>query len=134
MLFIKWQYCAGTVLLALAFLSYSTIYAYQVNAKKEPGEPGRKNYPPHSIWMAPIVVPMLFVVDILFFILGSLAFGVFLVFFPFTLLLFQSQESFLTRWMRELALKVGTDLLEINTELLVMAGLYRPPVRQTSAS
>jgi cell division protein FtsW (lipid II flippase) len=134
MIFIKWQICAGTALLTLVFLSFSTVYAYQVNAKKEPGESGRKNYSPHSVWMAPIIVPFLFIVNAPFFILGSLAFGAFLVIFPFTLLLFQSQESFLTRWMRELTLKIGTALLEINTELLVMAGLYRPPTRQTSAS
>ncbi|MFZ5820688.1 MAG: hypothetical protein ACOYYJ_12385 [Chloroflexota bacterium] len=132
MIFLTWKYCLGSVSFILVFMFASAFYTYHVNAKRDSGDPEKRDYSPHSRWLAPIVVPMLFVINIPFFILGSLVFGIFLVVFPFTLLLFR--KPFFIKWIQQLALKVGTALLEIDTELLVMAGLYRPPARQTSAS
>ncbi len=132
MLFQSLPCCATTGLVIVLFLFISARYTYSVNEKKNTADPTKKAFAPLSCWRAPLLVPVFLLINIPAFIVVSLVFGIFLVIFPFTLLLFR--KPFFIKWIQQLALKVGTALLEIDTELLAMAGLYQPPARQTSAS
>ncbi len=132
MIFLEWQCCAGISISIFLFLFFSTFYAYEANKRKKADDPTKRAYLPHSRWRAPIVVPILVVINTPIFVLVSLAFGVFLVLFPFALLLFR--KPFFVKWIEKLAFKVGTALLDMDTKLLTMAGLYRPPLRQASLS
>jgi hypothetical protein len=110
-----------------AFIIFSAFYSYRVNSRRKPDDPEKKDYSPYGPWLAPIILPPLFLVNTFFLILSSLAFGFFLVLFPFTLLLFR--KPFLIKWILKQALKIGNWVLVINTELLKAAGFHPTPIR-----
>lgn len=120
----------GSLLLVLLFSC--TYYAYGVNEKKDADEPTKKSYAPFACWRVPIVAPIFLLINIPVFVLSSMAFALFLIFFPFALLMFR--KCWLIEWIRKQALKIGMTLLEIDTRLLIAVGLYRPPIRQISAT
>lgn len=93
-----------------------TFYAYRVNEKKAPGDPEKRDFSPNAIWLAPFTLPVLIAFNVISLILSSLMFGIFLILFPFALLLFR--KPFLIQWISKQALKVGNLLLKINTKLL----------------
>ena len=122
MIFIHWKLWASGCGVVLAFIIFSALYAYRINAQRAPDDPKKKDYSPLSPWLAPIILPLLLLANILFTILSSLAFGFFLVLFPLSLLLFR--KPFLIKWILKQAQKVGTLILEIDTELLKLVGFH----------
>ena len=127
MLFSQGKVCLGSCLFIYVFIIFSGFYAYWVNAKRATDDPQKRDYSPYAPWIAPLTLLILAFVNFLFFIVYSLLFGIFLVIFPFTLLLFR--KLFLIKWILKLAQKIGNKLLIINTELLRAAGFYTP-IRQ----
>jgi hypothetical protein len=127
MIFTQGKVCLGSCLFIYVFIIFSGFYTYYVNAKRAPDDPQKRDFSPYAPWIAPLTLPILALVNLLFFIVYSLLFGVFLVIFPFTLLLFR--KPFLIKWILNLAQKIGNKLLLINTELLRATGFYIP-IRQ----
>jgi len=109
-------------MIPIAIIIVASLYAYQVNARKAPDDPSKKDYSPYAPWLTPISLPLLIIFNIIFFVLSSLVFGVFLVLFPFALILFRGPFIFI--WMSKQALKIGNLVLKVNTELLRATGFH----------
>lgn len=109
-------------MIPIVFIIAASLYAYQVNARKAPGDPSKRDYSAYAPWITPISLPLLLIFDVIVFVLSSLAFSVFLVLFPFALILFR--RPFIFIWIGKQALKIGNYMLKVNTELLRMAGLH----------
>lgn len=91
-------------------------YAYYVNSKRPDDDPKKKNYHPAAILFAPFTLPLLIFGTISIFILRALTYGVFLILFIITLLMFgNSSES---SWLENIATKIGNALLKTNTLLI----------------
>lgn len=108
----------------LGFVIFSAMYAYHTNAKRAPDDPEKKDFAPQAVFLAVITLPLLLVVDLLFLLLYTIAFGIILLFLPLVLLLFR--KPLLIPWILKQALKVGNKLLEVNTAMLRASGFYRP--------
>lgn len=106
------------------FIFFCAAYAYRVNAKRAEDDPEKRDFSPYAVLLAPVILPILLIVNLLYLILSGLAIGVFLLLFPFALLLFR--KPFLIQWILKQALKIGNQLLEVDTALLRATGLYRP--------
>jgi uncharacterized protein YwbE len=127
MILIQWRLWAFGCLVILVFIIFSAFYVYRINAQRAPDDPKKKDYAPYAPWLAPFILPPLLLVNILFAILSSLAFGFFLVLFPLTLLLFR--KPFLIKWILKQAQKVGNLILEIDTELLKTVGFHPATIK-----
>jgi hypothetical protein len=127
MILIHGKIFAISCMIIQSIIVLSVIYAYQVNAKRTPDDPEKKEYSLLAILLIPIVWPFLMVLYILFLILSSILFGAFLILFTFALLLFR--KPFLIKWILKQAESIGNDLLKINTALLRAIGLYSPPLK-----
>ena len=117
--------CAAIPIVLLIIIP--SLYAYQVNARKAPDDPSKRDYSPYAPWITPISLPVLFIFYVIVFVLSSLAFGIFLVLFPFALILFR--KPFIFKWIGKQALKIGNFVLKVNTELLRLAGLHSSPTK-----
>ena len=122
--------CLGSCIITQAIIFFSSLYTYQVNARRAPDDPKKRDYSPYAPWIAPISLPILLIFNAIVFILSSLAFGIFLVIFPFTLLLLR--EPFIFKWIRKQALRIGHFALKINTELLRLAGFHQTTIRYSA--
>ena len=120
MIFLYGEFFAIICITIPIILTLCSIYAYQVNAKRAPDDPEKKNFHPAAPWLAPIVLPPLLLANIVILIVSSLMFSIFLVLFPFALLLFR--KPFLIIWIQKQALKVGNWILKINTGVLQVIG------------
>lgn len=109
-------------MIPIVFIIGSSFYAYLVNARKALDDPSKRDYSPYAILIAPISLPLIIVFNVLLLILISLAFGLFLVIFPFTLLFFR--KPFLFKWISKQALKIGNFALKVNTAILRTMGFY----------
>ena len=118
----QWIFWITSCLIIQALITFSAYYAYRINTKRAPGDSEKREYARYAPWLAPIVMPLLVLFNIPLFILSSLAFGLFLVLFPFLLLLFR--KPFLIKWILKQTLKVGNSILSINTELLKLIGFH----------
>ena len=127
MIFIHWKLWASGCGIVLAFIIFSAFYAYWANAQRAPDDPKKKDYSPYAPWLAPFILPLLLLVNILLAILSSLAFGFFLVLFSLTLLLFR--KPFLIKWILKQAQKVGNLILEIDTKLLKLVGFHPSTIK-----
>ena len=127
MIFTQWKLCGGGCTIIFAIIFLSAFYSYQVNSRREPNDPEKKDFLPHSLWLAPIILPLLLLTNAVFLIFSSLAFGLLLVLFPFMLLTFR--KPFLIKWIHKQALKIGNGILTINTELLKAAGFHPTPIK-----
>jgi len=121
MIFIHWRFWTFGCFIILIFVVLSSLYAYRANAKRADGDPKKKYFSPYALWLVPIVLPVLALFNFMVFFLTGLMFGIFLLLFPFSLLLFR--EPFLLKWIRKQALKIGNMMLYINTRLLQALGL-----------
>jgi hypothetical protein len=121
--------CIGSCTIIPIILVLCGLYAYQVNAKRAPDDPLKRDYSPYAPWIAPISFPLIIIFNAVLFIFSSLAFGVFLVLFPFALLLLR--RPFLFKWISKQALKIGNFVLKVNTELLRVAGFHPTSIRYT---
>jgi hypothetical protein len=122
--------CLGSYIIFEVILFFSAFYTFQVNARRSSDDPMKKDYSPYAPWLTPISLPLLLIFNAIVFVLSSLAFGIFLVIFPFTLLLFR--EPFLIKWIKKQALKIGHFALKINTELLRLAGFHPTSIRYSA--
>ena len=127
----RWlPYCLGSCIIIQAIIFFSSVYTYQVNARRASDDPMKKDYSPYAPWIAPISLPLLLIFNAIVFVLSSLTFGIFLVIFPFTLLLFR--EPFIIKWIKKQVLKIGHFALKINTELLRLAGFHPTSIRYSA--
>ena len=124
MLFDQWELSCGCCTTIQTIIIASAFYTYNINAKRSPNDPEKRYYAPYAPWLAPFTLPILILFNVPIIILSSLAFGVFLIVFPLTLLLFR--KPFLFKWIRKQALRIGTWTLKVNTKLLELTGFYTP--------
>jgi hypothetical protein len=130
MLFINGQVyfevCLGTGVLFILFLFYCALSAYRENAKQHPDDSDKKDYPRASLWLTP-ATPFLWLGRLIILAPWSIVFGVFLVLFPFILIIFHPlpENTFIQRFI----LKVGNGVLKLNTRLLLALGLHAKPVQ-----
>ncbi len=127
MIFMHQEVCLGFCTLIPIILTFCSLYAYHVNARRAPDDPEKKDFAPYAPWLAPVILPPLVLADAFFLILSSLALGLFLVLFPFALLMFR--KPFLIKWIRKQALKIGNWILVINTEILRVAGFHPTSIK-----
>ena len=127
MIWNQWKFWTISCAVIQVFIIFSAIYAYQTNAKRTSDDPEKKGYPPYAPWLAPFILPLLALINIPFYILFSLTFGLFLILFPFSLLLFR--KPFLIKWILKQTLKTGDRILKINTRLLQVVGLSTKPTK-----
>ena len=127
MIFIHWKLWASGCGVVLAFIIFSALYAYRINAQRAPDDPKKKDYSPYAPWLAPCILPPLLLFNALLAILSGLAFGFFLVLFSFTLPLFR--KPFLIKWILKQAQKVGNLILEVDTELLRTVGFHPTAIK-----
>jgi len=109
-------------IIAIFFIIGPALYAYRVNDRKAPDDPSKRDYSPYAPWITPISLPLLLILYGIVFVVSSLAFGMFLILFPFALLLFR--KPFLFIWISEQALKIGNFALKVNTKILRAMGFY----------
>jgi hypothetical protein len=126
MIFLQWKVCMGSCAFIFVCTILCAFYAYHVNARRAADDPEKKEFSPYALWLAPIIIPLLIFADVFILILSSLAFGFFLVLFPFALLLFR--KPFLIKWILKLAQRIGNKILKINTKLLRALGFYPTPI------
>ena len=124
MILVQWKLWIIFCVAIQAFIIFSAIYAYRTNAKLAHDDPEKKAFSPYAIWIAPVTLPLFILVNVFILILSSLAFGLFLLLFPFALLLFR--KPFLIKWILSQAQRIGNKILKINTGLLRAAGIYPP--------
>lgn len=127
MILIQWRLWAFGCVIVQAFILFSALYVYRINAQRAPDDPKKKDYSPYAPWLAPFILPPLLLVNILLAVLSGLAFGFFLALFPFTLLLFR--KPFLIKWILKQAQKVGNLILDVDTELLRAVGFHPTAIK-----
>ena len=111
------------------FITLIAFSAYQVNSRRMPGNPKKRDYQPAAIVLAPITFLVLTPLAILLFILLVVFYGVFLIFFAFLLITFRRPFIFIL-WNR-FATWVGEPLLKIGTYLILLPfRLINPKLRQ----
>ena len=124
MIFSHWEICGGScafILLLLALCAYS---AYRENIKREFDDPKKKDFHPFSPWLTPITL-ILWFARYAFLAPWSVLFGIFLIIFPFILILLRpvSPDDPIKRFI----LKIGNGILKINTSLLHTLGFQQVP-------
>jgi hypothetical protein len=126
MIFIQGKVCLGTGALFILFLFYCAFSVYRVNAKRQPDDPDKKDYPPPSLWLTP-VTPFIWVVRLIILTPWSIVFGIFLIAFPFILIIFRPlpENDPIQRTIR----KIGNGVLKLNTKLLLALGLHAKPIQ-----
>ena len=126
MIFLQWRICTGISFLFILFLMYCAFSAYHVNLERDPDDPEKKDFASVSPWLAP-ATPFLWLGRMIFLAPWSILFGIFLVVFPFILIIFRPlpEDDPITRFV----LKVGNGVLNINTRFLHAMGLEAKPVQ-----
>ena len=126
MLFIQGKVCLGTGALFILFLFYCASSAYRVNAKRQPDDSDKKDYPRSSLWLTP-ATPFIWLGRLIILAPWSIVFGIFLVIFPFILIIFRPLPE--NDPFQRAILKVGNDVLKLNTKLLLALGLHTKPIQ-----
>lgn len=109
--------CPGFILLSLIIWALAG-YSYRVNAKRPADDPGKRDFNPAAIYLAPITWPLFLFGYISLLIVKALTYGVFLILFTGALLVFQQSSL---PWLDNTAAWIGDKLLEANTFLIRMA-------------
>ncbi len=126
MIYYFWPNCLGIALFIILFISFCAFVAYRVNADRQADDTEKKDFSPLSPWLAPIT-PVAWLVRWIVLAPWSLLFGLFLIIFPFILILFRPLPE--DDPIKRLVLKIGDSVLEINTKLLIALGLHSKPIR-----
>jgi len=130
MIFTHWKFCSATCALVFLFLVYSAFAAYRVNKERKSDDPEKKDFHSLSPWLAP-ATPFLWLVRFLVLAPWSIPFGLFLILFPFMLIILRPISP--NDPLRKFILKFGNGVLKINTRLLHALGLQVPqPIRLLS--
>jgi hypothetical protein len=120
----------------LYFLSVwgAMLFAYRRNNQLPEDSPQKREYHLRAILMAPftlsVVLPVLVSGYLLFIIVRSLLFGIFLILFPIVLLVFRNFS--IIEWLLDKSEKTGRTLLRLNMFILRLFGLA--PLRASVAS
>lgn len=102
--------CAAPILLL-----YCAFFAYRVNRQREPDDPEKREISFVAVLMAPLT-PFFLFAKLITLIPSSIMFGIFLVIFPFLMLLLKPLPG--SGLITKLMLKVGDFLLKVNMSLL----------------
>lgn len=131
MIFINGIYLIATIIigiflfLSLLFLIFCAIFAYRKNSDLAPDDPKKKNFSHLAPWLTPIT-PILWLGEMILLAPWSILFGIFLILFPFILIIFRPLPED-TAFKRSI-LKVGNGILKINTQILHAIGLHPKPI------
>lgn len=109
----------------IVFAMLCATSAYYANAQRSPDDPQKRACHPIVILLAPVILPLQFMVSIVRFILTVLLFGVVLILLPIALIAFR--ESTFLRSLKKLATGIGNTLLDANTSV---APLVKPESAQ----
>ena len=122
MIFTQWKVCLGGCILVPIILTLVAFYTYRENTKREPDDPQKRFYHPFSPWLTPIT-PFFWLARYVFLAPWSILFGLFLIIFPFMLILLRpiSPDDPIKRFI----LKIGNGILKINTSLLHALGFQQ---------
>ena len=126
MLFTYWKVCLGIGIFFILFLFYCAFSAYRVNAKRQPDNPDKKDYPPQSLWIIP-VTPFIWLVRLIILAPWSVVFGIFLIAFPFILIIFRPLPE--NDPVQRAIHKVGNGVLNLNTKLLRAMGFHAKSIQ-----
>lgn len=130
MIFTHWKACSLSCALILLLLIYSAFAAYRVNKERKSDDPEKKVFHPLSPWLAP-ATPVIWFIRFIILAPWSIPFGIFLILFPFMLILLRPISP--NDPFRRFILKFGNGVLKINTRLLHALGLQAPqPIRLLS--
>jgi hypothetical protein len=117
------QYLWGGILGITLFFTLCAIYAKYINSRRPANDPKKRDFHPAAIFLVPFTWPLLsaafillLVLRLVFLILKVVAYGVFLVLFPFVLLGLRGQ--FLFAWIDKILTSIGNKLMEANTFLI----------------
>jgi len=125
MIFIQLRAVLIISILTILFLSYCAFSAYRINKDRESDDPKKKDFAPLAPWLTP-ATPFIWMGRMLILAPWSILFGIFLILFPFILIIFHPlpENDPITRFL----LKVGNGVLKINTWLLHALGLHTKPI------
>ena len=125
MIFLHWKLFLGSCIFTPIILIWIALFSYRVNSDREPDDPKKKDFHQKSPWLAPLA-PIVWLGRYLILAPWSIPFFIFLITFPFVLIIFRplSPDDPLNR----LILKFGNSMLKINTWILNSLGM-----RQTQA-
>lgn len=132
MIFINGIYLIVTIfiimflLLSFIFLIFCAIFAYHKNAKRESDDPEKKDFARLAPWLTPIT-PILWLGRLILLAPWSIPFGVFLILFPFILIIFRPLPE--NSAFKRFVLKVGNGVLKLNTKLPSAVGLHAKPIQ-----
>jgi hypothetical protein len=127
MIFIQWKVFLIIFLLILFILIYSAYAAYIVNKERKSDDPEKKDYHPMSPWLAP-ATPFIWLVEFILMAPWSIFFGIFLILFPFMLILLRPLPE--KDPIKLFILKFGNGVLKINNRLLRALGIRsQPPIK-----
>jgi len=108
--------CCNGLLTLMAIITACVMYAYYIDSRRPDDDPGKKNYHPLAILLAPITFPLFVVFYTSLFILRVIIYAVFLLLFFFALLFIR--QPVITERLQKSATTIGDKLLEANTFLI----------------
>lgn len=131
MIFLNRNYFIGAIvfiiilIFSLLFLFFCAVFAYRYNDKLEPEDPKKKDFAHLSPWLTPIT-PILWIGRMIILAPWSIPFGIFLILFPFILIIFRPLPE--NSASKRFIIKVGNGVLKINTRFLYMLGFHIKPI------
>ena len=112
----------GVLLISSAFTACA-MYAYYKNTKRLANDPKKREFHRAAIFLVPFTWPLflvafllLLVLRVTLFVLKAVAFGIFLVLFPFVL--FGLRVLVILTWVDKILTSIGNQLMEANTFLI----------------
>jgi hypothetical protein len=126
MIFIQWKVCMGSGAVFFLFLIYCAFSAYHINADRKADDPEIKDFAPLSPWLTP-ATPVIWLIRTIVLLPWTIPFGIFLILFPFMLILFRPIPE--NDPLKRIVIKIGNGVLKLNTKLLTALGLYTKPIR-----
>lgn len=109
------NFCGAGLISITILLFLCTVYAYLVNERREPDDPGKKDLEPGGILFIPLW-PVQFLVGLMVTIMKALIYGIVLLVFTVAVILFR--KPLFWPWIEKPVLRIGTKILEVNTILV----------------
>jgi hypothetical protein len=109
------NFCGAGLIFVSILLFLSALYAYLVNERREPDDPGKKDLELGGILFIPLWPAQLFI-GLVIAIVKAALYGVFLLVFTAAVVLFR--KPFFWPWIEKPVLKIGTKILVVNTFLV----------------
>ena len=128
MIITQWKFCTCSCILILIFMMYCAYCAYRTNVQRKTDDPAKKDFHQLAPWFTP-VTPVIWLARIFILAPWGILFGLFLISFPFLLILIRPvppDDPF-----KRFVLKIGNYILVTNTRLLHLLGLRPRSVQFT---